>query len=598
MSKEEKKKDKTITGKAIDMALLVRLFGLVKPYRSIFIFSAIMVLVLSVLSALRPWLTQYTIDNYISISDHDGLLNMIIIMLVVLVIEAVLRYYYTFYASYLGQNAIKELRGRVYKHITSMRLKYFDRTPIGTLTTRTVTDIETIAQIFTEGLLNIIGDILVLVAVLIAMFLTNWKLTLVSISVLPLLLWATYWFKEKIKVSFQEVRKQISNLNSFVQERITGNAIIQLFATEKREAEKFKEINAKMNQANLNSVFYYAVFFPIVEIITSAALGLMVWYGAVSAMKGSGVTVGQVISFILYLNMFFRPLRMIADRFNNLQMGMVAAERVFAVLDTKEFIDDKGTVKIEKVEGDIEFKNVWFAYNDEDFILKDISFKVERGKTFALVGATGAGKSSIISILSRFYDYNKGLITLDGIDIKDISLTNLNEHIGIILQDVYLFSGNVLENIRLRDESITLEKVKEMAEFTGIDKFINRLPNTYDYNVMERGGALSAGQRQLIAFLRAMVFNPEVLILDEATSSIDSETEEILQVATEKITKNRTSIVIAHRLSTIKNADSIIVVDKGKIVEQGTHQELLSFEGYYKKLYDMQFVANESKNNA
>lgn len=575
-------------GKAFDFKLFKRVLKLIRPYRNLFIFTSIFVIVLAILAPFRPFLIQYTVDNYVLLGDLEGLFWMAGLMFVLLIFESLIRFFFTYNANWLGQSAIHNLRQRVFNHISGRRLKYFDKTPIGTLTTRTISDIETIAQIFSQGLLTLIGDILQLIAVLLMMFYTDWKLTLISLATFPFLVICTYIFKEKVKASFQDVRKYISKLNAFLQEQITGMSIVQIFNKEKEQAEKFKSINQELLNANLRAVMYYSIFFPMVEIITAASLGLLVWWGAISVLNYEG-SIGVIIAFILYINMFFRPVRMLADKFNTLQMGMVASERVFKVLDTDESIADKGTIEPKSLKGNIEFKDVSFAYDDENFVLKNISFEVKTGKSVALVGSTGAGKSSIINVLSRFYEFQKGSVLVDGINIRDLKLSNLHQHIGVILQDVFLFSGSIEENISLRNPAITLKQIEEIARFTGINKFIEKLPGTYQYNVMERGYALSAGQRQLIAFLRAMVYNPKILILDEATSSIDTETEEILQEATEKLTQNRTSILIAHRLSTIQSANQILVIDKGEIIERGTHQELLNQKGKYNNLYEMQF---------
>lgn len=568
--------------------VLLRVIALVKPYKSIFWLTTSMVILLAILSPLRPWLIQYTVDGPIAKGDFSGLLHFTLLMLGVLILESLFRYLFSYFSAWLGQAAIRDLRQRIFNHISKLRLRFFDRTPIGTLTTRTVNDVETISEVFTQGLLTIVGDVLQLIAVLAVMLYTDWRLTLVSLSVLPLLLYSVYVFKEKVRLSFQEVRTHVARLNAFLQEHITGMNIIQIFNREKEEHKRFIEVNGALNQAHLKSVMYYSVFFPVVEIITAASLGLLVWWGANGALRGE-VTVGTIIAFILYVNQFFRPIRLLADKFNSLQMGVVASGRVFRLLDTDAVIEDKGTKSLAHAKGEVVFQNVWFSYDDEKFVLKDISFELEPGKKLALVGPTGAGKSSIINVLGRFYEFQKGEVLLDGIPIRDFELKEVQKHVGIILQDVFLFSGTIAENISMKNPAITLEQIQAMAVKTGINRFIEKLPGGYQYSVMERGAALSTGQRQLLAFLRVMVYNPAVLVLDEATASIDSETEELLQMAMKKMLENRTAIIIAHRLSTITDADEILVIDDGEIVERGAHKALLRKNGAYRKLYQMQF---------
>jgi ATP-binding cassette subfamily B protein len=575
-------------GDIFDWVILRRILSLVSPYKKVFWLTVVLVVLLSLLAPLRPWLIQYTVDHPIANGDFDGLLGLTAIMVVTLVLESIFRYAFSYASTWLGQAAVRDLRQRLFDHLAKMRLKFFDRTPIGTLTTRTVSDVETISEVFSQGLLTIVGDVLQLITLLIFMLITDWKLTLISLSVLPLLLYSTWLFKEKVKSSFQEVRVQVARLNAFVQEHITGMTVVQLFNREEAEAKKFREINGAHNEANLKSIFYYSVFFPVVDIITAVSLGLLVWWGAHGALRDE-LTAGTLIAFILYVNQFFRPIRLLADKFNSLQMGMVASERVFKLLDTDESLPDTGSYRPEQVTGRIDMEGVWFAYDDDNYVLRDISFSLAAGQKLALVGSTGAGKSSIINVLGRFYDYQKGEVLLDGVNICEYPLEQLRRHIGIILQDVFLFSGTIAENISMKNPDITLEQIKAMAEYTGISSFIEKLPGQYDYQVNERGYSLSAGQRQLIAFLRAMVYNPAILVLDEATSSIDSETEHLLQLATAKLTEGRTAILIAHRLSTIREADQILVIDKGAIAEQGTHKELLRKKGLYRKLYEMQF---------
>lgn len=581
-------KKKSITGKAVDVLLLKRVFSYIKPYRKNFVSAVCTTITLAALSPIRPYLIQYTFDHYVAAANSSMLLYMTIILIVLLVLEAFFQFADSFLTNQLGQNIIKDLRVQLYKHIISLRLKYYDNTPIGTLVTRAVSDIEVIADIFSEGLIVIIGDLLKITVILGVMLFLNFKLTLIILSPIPFLFIATYIFKKSVHASFQDVRTQVARLNAFVQEHITGMYVVQIFNREKAEMKHFNDINAKHRDANIRSILAYSIFFPVVEILSSVSLGLLVWWGGKGILKGTA-TVGELVSFIMYINMLFRPIRQLADRFNTLQMGMVSSERVFKVLDTKEFIENEGRMEAEKINGNIEFKNVWFAYNNEDWILKNISFSVKQGETIALVGATGAGKSSIINLLNRFYEYNKGLISIDGVDIRDYELTSLRKNIGVVLQDVFLFSDTLANNISLNDPEITRKQIIEAAKIVGAHDFISKLPNDYDYNAMERGGMLSVGQRQLISFIRAYVYDPKILVLDEATSSIDTESEKLIQKATELLTKNRTSIIIAHRLATIQKADKIIVMGNGEIIEMGNHQELLKQNGQYKRLFELQF---------
>jgi ATP-binding cassette subfamily B protein len=573
----------------MDFQLLRRVLQLAKPFKKIFALAAILAILLAPVSILRPKLVQIMVDDYISVKDLAGLMNMAMVFVGVLVIEAALRYVFIYSTNLLGQLVIRDLRVRVFNHISKLKLTYFDRTPIGTSTTRTINDIETINQIFSQGAITIVADILTVFAVLAVMLITSVELTLVCLVTMPFLIWATYIFKEKVKAAYQKVRNKISEMNAFLQERITGMRIVQIFNAEQQEMDKFKKINHAYTQANLDSIFYYAVFFAVVEIISAAALGLMIWWGASSVLEGS-VTVGALIAFPIYLSMLFRPLRMLADKFNQLQMGLVASERVFKLLDRTDFIENTGTLSAEEIQGNIDFKNIWFAYLEDDYVLKDVSFSIKKGETLAIVGGTGSGKSTIINLLNRFYEINKGQVDIDGKNIKDYELYSLRRQIAVVLQDVFLFSGTVLENINLRDERITRTEIIEAAKMIGAHEFIEKLPGGYDYEVMERGATLSMGQRQLISFVRALVFNPRILILDEATSSIDPETESVIQYAIEKLIAKRTSIIIAHRLSTIRHANNILVLSKGEIQEFGSHEELLEIEnGHYRDLYEMQF---------
>lgn len=569
------------------MKVLRQLYTYVKPYQKQFYFLVFLTLALAILAPTRPYLIQIAIDEHVAVGDAAGLLQIIYILVGLMVVQAFAQWAHTYYSGWIGQVIIKDIRVRLYKHLLKLRLQFFDNTPIGRLVTRNVSDIETLADVFSEGLAAIIGDLLQIVTILGVMFYIDWKLTLVSLCTLPLLIISTYVFKEKIKVTFNDVRNAVANLNSFLQEHITGMTIVQLFNREKREFDKFKEINREHRAAHIRSVLYYSVYFPVAEIIQAIGIGLVVWYGAVGVL-GMDLQIGILISFIMYLQLFFRPIRMIADRFNTLQMGVVSSSRIFKLLASSEHIANEGSFNPEKIQGNVRLDQVWFAYKEEDYVLKNISFEVKKGQTIALVGATGAGKSSIINLISRFYEINKGAITIDGTNIQDFELSALRKHIGVVLQDVFLFSSSIYQNITLGNPNITKEQVLAAAELVGASKFIEKLPGGLEYNVMERGATLSVGQRQLISFVRAMVYNPEILILDEATSSVDSETEELIQESIEKMMQGRTSIVIAHRLSTIQKADQILVLNKGEIVETGTHQSLLEKGGYYTQLHQMQ----------
>ena len=578
------------SGNAFDMEIFRRLMSFAKRYRLYFFIAASSTILLALFSVLSPYILINTVDDYILSEDKVGLLNYTLLMLGVLLIEVLLQFTFIYYANWVGQHIIRDIRAKIFRHILQFRMSYFDKNSVGRLVTRVVSDIETIAAFFSNGVFTILSDILKMVAVTVVMLLLNWRLALITLAVLPILVYATKLFQVAIKATFQEVRNQVANLNGFVQERVTGMKIVQLFNREEIEYDNFKEINEKHKKAHVKTIWYYSVFFPIAEILSSIGIGLIVWFGGGQAIQDSNISVGMIIGFIQYAQMLFRPLRQIADKFNQLQMGIVAGERVFKVIDTQSTIDKNGTIVAENLQGNIKFKDVHFSYVADEEVLKGISLDVKSGQTIAIVGATGAGKSTIINLINRFYEINSGSITIDGVSISDYTLESLRNQVAIVLQDVFLFSDSILNNITLKDENITLEDVENAAKQIGIHDFIMTLPGGYHYNVKERGSMLSSGQRQLIAFLRAYVSKPSILILDEATSSVDGHAEQMIQYATETITKGRTSIVIAHRLATIKQADKIIVMDEGRIVEEGKHAELLEKEnGFYKNLYDKQF---------
>lgn len=581
--------------KLFNTSLFKRLMVYMKPYKWTFVGLMISVVLLAIFGAIRPYILQQAIDNNIEKKLVEGFLPYIILMGGILLLEVIFQLLFIYYASWLGQNVVKDVRTKLFNYILSFRMKYFDNSSVGVLITRSVTDMERIADIFGEGFFMIFRDLLTMLVVASVMIFMNWKLSVIVFLMLPIILYATRLFQKYMKKAFEEVRNEVSNLNSFVQERLTGMKILQLFTREDTEYKKFKEINERHQNAWLKTVFYNSVFFPIAELSSSITIGLVAWYGGLDLILRNESTLGDLTAFIMMIPMLFRPLRQIADKFNTLQMGMVAADRVFKVLDTTSHIDNNGTVEIGHLKGSIDFKKVYFNYVEDEPVLKGISFSVKPGETVALVGATGAGKSTIINLLNRFYDIQQGEILVDHINIKDINLPSLRRQIAVVLQDVFLFADTILSNITLNNDSITEEQVHEAAKQIGIHDFIMSLPDGYHYNVKERGTMLSSGQRQLISFLRAYVTNPSVLVLDEATSSVDSYSEQLIQNATEKITKGRTSIVIAHRLATVKKADRIIVMDNGEIVEEGTHNELLNKQnGYYKNLYEVQFMKAET----
>jgi ATP-binding cassette subfamily B multidrug efflux pump len=582
--------------KAIKSSSLKKVMQYAKPYRGSFVAVIIFAVLLAVFSALRPYLLKQTVDTYIDPKDTTGFLYYIMLMGVALLLEVISQFYFVYLANSLGQNIVKDIREKLYSHISNFRMKFFDNEPVGKLVTRTVFDIESIARIFSQGLFMIISDLLKMIVVLGVMFYMNWKLTFIVLMAMPVLIFATRIFQKKMKGAFEEVRTQVSNLNTFVQERITGMKIVQLFNHEEVEYKKFKQINQKHNDAWQKNVLYTSIFFPIADIISSLTLGFIIWYGGINILNGDETTqFGDLFAYTMFISILFNPLRQIADKFNDMQMGIIASERVFELLDSEQQVQDSGTIEAGHFKGDLSFENIRFSYIDDEEVIKGINLEVKAGETIAIVGATGAGKSTIINLLNRFYEISSGSIKIDGTDINRFTLESLRKQIGIVLQDVFLFADTILNNITLNDPAITREDVISASKAIGVHNFIMSLPEGYDYNVKERGVMLSSGQRQLIAFLRAYVSNPSILILDEATSSVDTYSEELIRTATDTITQGRTSIVIAHRLATIVNADKIIVMDKGLIVEHGKHYELINrTEGYYKNLYYSQFAVENS----
>ncbi|WP_405380998.1 ABC transporter ATP-binding protein [Maribacter sp. LLG6340-A2] len=582
------------SGKAFDTRLFKRLMAYTQPYKITFYGVAIAAILLSGFAVLTPLIVKKIIDDAIKQGNEQMLLYLIIAMLSVLIGQVVSQLAFNYYANWLGESVIKDIRIDLFKKMLGFRMKYFDNSSLGVLVTRAVADMQRIGEIFSQGFFVIVADLLKMAVAAVVMIVINWKLALIVFSLLPIILYATRLFQKAMKVAFTEVRAEVSNLNSFVQERLTGMKIVQLFTREQIESDKFRKINEKHKKAWLKTVWYNSIFFPIAEIVSSITVGLIVWYGGLQNVANISTDIaGTVFAFIMLIDLLFRPLRQIADKFNTLQMGMVAANRVFKILDTDSQIEDIGTIEKEEVKGNIKFDNVHFGYLEDEEVLHGISFEVKAGETIAIVGATGAGKSTIINLLNRFYEINSGTISIDGIDIKAYDLASLRSHIAIVLQDVFLFADTIANNISLKNASIGVEDIEKAAKAIGVDEFISSLPGGYQYNVKERGTMLSSGQRQLIAFLRAYVSNPSILILDEATSSVDTYSEQLIQLATDKITQGRTSIVIAHRLATIKKADKIIVMDAGNIVETGTHKELLKKKGYYSNLYEAQFLVEE-----
>ena len=584
-----------VTGSILDVSLFKRLMQYVRPYRFTFVFVLTAAILLSIFSTLNPYLLKITVDDYITLKDYDGMLVFIGIMMGVLFLEVFFQFSFIYYANWLGQRVVYDLRKELFRRMIGFRMTFFDKSAVGRLVTRAVNDIETIASIFSQGLFMIIADLLKMLIVIGVMLSVSWKLSLIVFAVLPVILFATRKFQKAMKFAFDEVRTQVANLNTFVQERISGMHIVQLFVREHQEYQSFQEINEKHKKAWLKTVWYNSIFFPIAELSTSITIGLLVWYGGLSVIaQENGITLGSIFLFIQLSQMLFRPLRQIADKFNTLQMGMVAVQRVFALMDTNSHIADDGAHEAKHIKGEISFQNVIFSYKEGETVINDISFDVNSGETIAIVGATGAGKSTIINLLSRFYDINQGSINVDGKNIKSYKLSSLRSEIAVVLQDVFLFADTIQNNISMWNSSISEEEVMEAAKHIGIDKFISKLPGKLQYDVKERGAMLSGGQRQLIAFLRAYVSNPSILVLDEATSSVDGETEELIQIATDRLTEGKTAIIIAHRLATVQKADRIIVMDNGKIVEMGSHEKLLQIQGgYYQNLHNVQLLQKQ-----
>jgi ATP-binding cassette subfamily B multidrug efflux pump len=582
-----------VLGKAYDSRLMKRLLAYIKPYKKYVIFAIFLNIVVAALGPLRPYLTKVAIDDYIANSDYQGLIEISLILFGTLLFQAAIQFFLTYYTQYLGQRTLFDLRTQLFNHTQKLALKFFDKTPIGRLVTRVTNDVEALGELFSSGIVMVFSDIFIIVWILAFMFFMDIPLSFVTLSVLPVLIYATFLFRKKVRESYRDVRLHLARLNSYMQEHITGMNVVQIFRKEEDELKRFSNINNDYRSANIKSIFYYAVFYPGVELLSSIAIALIVWYGGGEIIRGS-LTIGVLFAFIQYTEMFFRPIRDLSEKYNIMQTAMASSERIFKLLDNKTFIKNPEVpVNLENIKGEIEFRNVWFAYNEEDYVLKDISFKINPGETVAIVGHTGAGKTSIINILTRFYDINKGEIRVDGIDISKVDKKELRKHISVVLQDIYLFSGTIKSNIDMDNENIPPEKISEAAETVGASRFIKRLNAQYDEVVKERGATLSVGQKQLISFARALAYDPKILILDEATSSVDTETETLIQKAIENLLVGRTAIVIAHRLSTIQSADKIIVMHKGEIRETGKHQELLAKRGIYYKLYQLQYKDQE-----
>lgn len=581
--------------KKFDYQLFKELYAFVKPYKLRFFGLVILMILGAVIAPILPLVVQKAIDGPIANGNTSQLLNYILIMLGILMVNSFVTFLSTYESGWVSQKIIHDIRLKVYKKTLSLKLKYYDNTPIGRLVTRTISDVETLSEVFSSGLAALVGDLLQLIVILVMLFALNWKLTLVSISTIPFLIISTYIFKEFIKKSYSLVRTHVSNLNAFLQERITGMNLIQIFDVKDQQFKKFDELNTKHKKAQIQNVLYYSIYFPVSDLISAVSIGLIVWYGAKGVISEE-ISFGMITAFIMYSNQFFRPIRMIADRINTIQMGMVSIERILEILDNDDNVERTSGTE-HQIQGNLKFEEVWFAYNEPNWTLKGITFDLEKGQSLAFVGATGAGKTSTINLLSGFYEFQKGKIFVDGVDLKSISMNSIRKQVGLVLQDVFLFRGSILDNLRLGDPSITDEQVISAAKEVGIHDFIMKLPNQYNYEVMERGSTLSMGQRQLISFVRVLVHNPRVLILDEATSSIDSESEELIQNAIDKLMKNRTAIIIAHRLSTVQKADKIIVLEKGEIKEQGNHESLMAMGGEYAKLVEIQFSKKETVNS-
>jgi ATP-binding cassette, subfamily B, multidrug efflux pump len=592
MSKDQHSEDE-ILGKAYDARLMRRLLGYIKPYKKYIIIAILFNIVVAALGPVRPYLTKVAVDDYIVNGDRDGLMLIGALLLGILILQGTIQYFLTYYTQYLGQRTIYDLRSQIYSHVQKLALRFFDKTPIGRIVTRNTNDVEALNELFSSGIVMVFSDVFIIIWILVFMFFMDVPLSLVTLSVLPVLIYGTFLFRKKVREAYRDVRLHLARLNSYMQEHVTGMNVIQIFRKENDELKKFSEINSDYRESNVKSIFYYAIFYPGVELLSSIAIGLIIWYGGGEIIQGM-LTIGVLFAFIQFTEMFFRPIRDLSEKYNIMQTAMASSERIFKLLDNNTFVKNPDNpLPLEDVKGDIQFRNVWFAYNEEEYVLKDINFKINPGETVAIVGHTGAGKTSIINILTRFYDINKGEILLDGINISHVDKRELRKHISTVLQDVFLFSGDIKSNISMDNDEIPEERIREAARIVGAERFIKQLPGEYDEAVKERGATLSVGQKQLISFARALAYDPRILILDEATSSVDTETEILIQKAIEKLLVGRTAIVIAHRLSTIQSADKIIVMHKGEIKETGNHQELLAKRGIYYKLYQLQFKDQE-----